>query len=103
LAIKVGQKLVSTVDTTAVITIRGSQDDIEIGCGGAPMVTPSGNGVEPTGAPQPSLQDGTVIGKRYADEESGIELLCTTGGQGTLTANGRPLILKATKPLPASD
>jgi hypothetical protein len=47
--------------------------------------------------------DGSQLGKRYADDEFGVELLCTKAGQGTLAVNGRPLPLKAAKPLPASD
>jgi hypothetical protein len=44
-----------------------------------------------------------MIGKRYADEDLGLELLCSRGGAGALTANGEPLLLKGAKPLPSSD
>jgi hypothetical protein len=37
------------------------------------------------------------------DESSGLELLCTKVGVGQLEADGRPLEIKAAKPLPASD
>jgi hypothetical protein len=30
-------------------------------------------------------------GQRLADDQSGLELICTKGGTGTLTFNGRPL------------
>ena len=43
------------------------------------------------------------MGKRYADDKSGIELLCTKGGAGALFLNGEPLGLKEAKPLPSSD
>ncbi len=42
-------------------------------------------------------------GKRYADEEVGIELLCTKAGQGSLWLNGVPMVLKQAKALPSSD
>ena len=44
-----------------------------------------------------------MLGKRYADDEAGIELLCTQAGQGALFLNGEPLRLKEAKPLPSSD
>ena len=56
-----------------------------------------------TAALDPSLGDGPLLGKRYVDDEAGLELLCTRPGQGALTADGRPLVVKGAKPLPASD
>ena len=43
------------------------------------------------------------MGKRYADERIGLELLCTKPGQGTIAVNGVPLPLCGPKLLPASD
>jgi hypothetical protein len=43
------------------------------------------------------------MGKRYADEQIGLELLCTKPGQGTIAVNGVPLTLVGPKLLPASD
>ena len=61
-------------------------------------------GAEGTGAaPDPSLAGGTQMGKRYADETSGLEVLCTKSGVGTLTLDGTPIELKGAKPLPSSD
>jgi hypothetical protein len=48
-------------------------------------------------------RDGTLLGKRYADEDLGVEVLCTKAGTGTLALDGTPLPIKAAKPLPASD
>jgi hypothetical protein len=39
----------------------------------------------------------------YADDEVGIELLCSRPGAGALTLNGEVLPMKGAKPLPASD
>ena len=47
--------------------------------------------------------DATLVGKRYADEELGIELLCTRAGEGSLSVGDRPLPVKGAKPLPSSD
>jgi hypothetical protein len=43
------------------------------------------------------------VGKRYADEKSGLEVLCAKRGPGPLMFNGRPLTVKGAKPLPSSD
>jgi len=43
------------------------------------------------------------IGKRYAEEELGVELLCTNPGAGPFACDGRVCLPKAPKPLPASD
>ncbi|MEV2218393.1 hypothetical protein AB0E01_00760 [Nocardia vinacea] len=100
---RVGQTLASTVDTTTVIVVRAPQADLEITCGGAAMVDPKGPGGVPADTADPELLGGSQLGKRYADEELGVELLCTKAGQGTLAVNGVALPLKNAKPLPASD
>ncbi|MFF0011530.1 hypothetical protein [Streptomyces sp. NPDC005374] len=97
---RVGQMLASTVDSTTVVVVRVPDDDLEITCAGAAMTDPGG---PRTGTPDPGLMSGTQLGKRYADEATGVELLCTKAGQGTLAVNGTPLALKGPKPLPASD
>ncbi len=100
--LKPGQKLHSAVCDAQFVVVRPSKEPVELGCGGAPLVA---DGEEaPAGvALDASLGDGALIGKRYADEDSGLELLCTRGGVGAVTVNGAPLALKGAKPLPASD
>ena len=98
--LKVGQALHSVVDATSVIVVKAPETELTITCGGREMAT---------GRPEtlqdalPGAQDGTQIGKRYADDELGVELLCTKAGTGTLAVNGAALPLKDAKPLPASD
>jgi hypothetical protein len=46
---------------------------------------------------------GTLLGKRYVDEPTGLEVLCTRPGSGKLAADGRELTIKAPRALPASD
>jgi hypothetical protein len=46
---------------------------------------------------------GTQIGKRYVDEADTFQVLCTKAGGGTLALDGKPLVIQAAKPLPASD
>jgi hypothetical protein len=45
----------------------------------------------------------TLIGKRYVDATETVELLCTSSGTGALSCDGAEMVLKAAKPLPASD
>jgi hypothetical protein len=98
--LKPGTKLTSAVCETQVIVVRAPDADVDLACGGVALLGPDETG---EGELDPSLSEGTLIGKRYADEELGLELLCTRGGAGTLTCNGVALGLKGAKPLPASD
>ncbi|MER5628427.1 hypothetical protein ABT061_46155 [Streptosporangium sp. NPDC002544] len=99
---RIGSRWKSTVDTTEVMVIRGPSAEVDLCCGGHPMVS-GGGGAEGTAELSPLHSDGTQIGKRYVDEELGLELLCTKAGQGSLAVGERPLLLKDAKPLPTSD
>ena len=93
---KPGLKLRSTACSTEVIVVRPTADPVELTCCGAPMTTDEVT-VESSGEAQ------VLLGKRYTDEQSGIEVLCTKPGPGELAVDGRPLVVKGAKPLPASD
>jgi hypothetical protein len=99
--LRTGQQLVSAVDSTAVIVIRAPAAECTLTCGGVAMADPA----EPVPAaePDPSLMGGTQIGKRYVDEADTIQVLCTKAGTGTLALDGKPLLIQAARPLPASD
>ncbi|MEO3822731.1 hypothetical protein [Actinomadura sp. B10D3] len=99
--LKVGQALKSAVDGTAVIVTRAPAGDVVLTCGGVAM-HPKGE-EPPTGSPDDDQMGGTLLGKRYADAEGRLELLCTAGGSGTLAMDGDPLEVQGAKPLPASD
>jgi hypothetical protein len=100
--LNVGQTLYSTVDSTAVIVVRAPDADVTITCGGEQMTAEKPADSADSAAAAPT-QDGTLLGKRYADEDLGLELLCTKPGPGALEVNGAPLQIKQAKPLPASD
>lgn len=95
-----GIKLNSAVSGAQVIVIRAPGGDVDIRCGGRPMVA--------DGAPQ-AVADGSndgkalTIGKRYSDRTGALEVLCTKPGAGELSVGEQPLVVKAVKPLPASD
>ena len=97
---RVGSRWKSTVDTTEVMVIRGPSSDVDLRCGGRPMV--SGAPTE-SAALDPAFADGTLLGKRYVDQELGLEVLCSKAGQGTLAVGDRALALQSAKPLPTSD
>jgi alcohol dehydrogenase YqhD (iron-dependent ADH family) len=97
-----GQQVASVVDGTRMIVVRAPAEEAVLTCGGAEMVDAK-QAPAPGGAPAEGAQEGTVLGKRYADEALGIELLCTKPGEGTVAVNGVPLVLQGAKPLPASD
>jgi hypothetical protein len=95
---KPGLKLRGTTCSTEVVVVRPAADPVELTCCGAPLTT------EETGiAPSAPTPDGILLGKRYADEQTGLELLCTKPGPGELAIDGRALTLKGAKPLPSSD
>ena len=102
--IKPGLRLRSQVCTTEVIVIRSPAEDIDLRCGGEPLVelrTEVAQGKPPiTG-----LDTGTQLGKRYTTDNANatLELLVTKPGDGTLSVGDVPLILKEAKPLPSSD
>jgi len=100
---RAGTTLASTTDTTTVIVVRWGDADLEVTCGGSPMVDPRGPDAGATNDADPAQQGGTQMGKRYADDALGVELLCTKAGTGTLCVGGAALPLKDAKSLPASD
>ena len=51
----------------------------------------------------PAYAQGTLIGKRYIDAQERVEMLCTQGGQGSLTFEGVVMSVKQAKALPSSD
>ena len=98
--LKSGLRLQSVTCDTQVIVVRGS-GEVDLRCGGQPMVAAGGAADR-----QPAAADhsgGTLMGKRYGDDESGVEILCTKPGAGSLSIGDAPLPEKGAKALPSSD
>ncbi|WP_067902968.1 hypothetical protein [Nocardia vaccinii] len=96
-----GNRLSSATSAVQVIVVRAPDTDIELTCGGAAMV-PASNA--PSQAPTVGAAGlGVLVGKRYFDAVSKLEVLCTKAGAGSLEIDGRPLELMQAKPLPSSD
>jgi hypothetical protein len=100
--LKAGSRWRSAVCETEVVIVRAPASSPTLECGGAPMVP---HGTEPPAgaAMSDAFAGGTQMGKRFADPDSGIEVLATKGGAGSLSLDGTPLDLKDAKPLPSSD
>ncbi|MEW6476634.1 MAG: hypothetical protein AB1679_30605 [Actinomycetota bacterium] len=99
--LKPGVRLRSTTCSTEVVVVRASEADVDLRCGGAPMV---GLNDQPTGQPiAAGHADGTALGKRYVDDDGSLELLCIKAGVGSLSVGDRPMLFKEAKPLPSSD
>ncbi len=100
--LKPGSRWKSAVCDTEVVVVRAVKEPAQLECGGHPMV--AHNAEKPAGlAISADFSGGTQPGKRFADETSGLEILATKGGAGSLSIDGRPIWAKQAKKLPASD
>ena len=97
MSLKVGTRLKSGFSTCEVIVIKGSDRDAALLCAGSAMAANVIVGTPASDGPRVEL------GKRYSDNESGIEVLCSKPGIGPLTFENRELSQNTAKPLPASD
>ena len=100
--LKTGARYRSQVCDTEFIVVRPLPGDIDLTCGGHPVVD-----IKAEPAPDLALEQGadggSQLGKRYTDASAKLEVLVTRAGNGTLALEGQPLALKEAKPLPASD
>ncbi|WP_018499940.1 hypothetical protein [Parafrankia discariae] len=100
--VKPGTRYKSTVCDTEVIVVKPAAGAVDLRCGGHPVIEVGAEA--PAGLTlDPAFSAGTPLGKRFADPESGLELLATKAGAGSLSIGDVPLPLKDAKPLPSSD
>lgn len=100
--ISAGSRWKSAACATEVVVVKPPRADGSLACGGLEMLDQKQE--RPVGgAPAADRAAGTLLGKRYGDDDSGIELLCTKGGHGSLSFDGRDLPMRSVKPLPSSD
>src|SRR4030095_8409238 len=94
---KVAARLKSAVCDGEVIVVAAPKEPIDLTCGGVPM----SDGAVATRAALPPEHAGAIrIGKRYATEDGGVELLCVKPGAGNLAVAGNVLAEKGAKKLP---
>ncbi len=99
-----GLRLESATCDTQVVVVRAPKDpiDVDLRCGGVPLrnLGAPGDRIPASGTDSGT---GTAIGKRYVQEDIGLEVLCTRGGEGSLTVGDETLTVRGAKPLPSSD
>ncbi len=100
--IKPGSRWKSAVCDAQMVVVRSPSIAGELQCGGVAVLAISDTAV-PIGEVHSDHAGGVLIGKRYVDGVSQIEVLGAKAGKGSLSFDGRPLTLKEAKPLPASD
>lgn len=98
--LKPGTRLWSTVSSAAIVVVRPPNREVTLTCGGAPLTDQEVSAGQDTGD---QSGDRLLIGKRYVDEPTGLQVLCTRAGAGVLAVDGRPMTILASRPLPASD
>jgi hypothetical protein len=99
---KPGTRLRSVTCSTEVVIVRGPAEPTDLRCGGHPMVDISEEVAETSAVTAP-FDGGSLVGKRYVNEDESIEVLCTKPGAGSLSIADDALTVKGAKPLPASD
>lgn len=99
--LKVGTRYSSQVCAGEVIVVRAPAGDVDLRCGGQPMVV-SGSEAAPGLVAAPAAMGGSLLGKRYTDGAD-LEVLVVKPGAGTLAVGDTALQIKQAKPLPSSD
>jgi hypothetical protein len=100
--LKPGSRWKSAVCDTEVVVVRPPKAEVSLECGGHPMIAHAA--AKPAGlAIDAAHASGCSTGKRFSDDESGLEVLCTKAGAGSLSIGGRAIGVKEAKKLPSSD
>ncbi len=100
--LKPGSRWKSAVCDAELVVVRPPKEPVQLECGGHPLVAHAAAKSEGL-VLSPDHAAGCQAGKRFFDEVSGLELLCTKAGAGSLTVDGRAIGAKEAKKLPASD
>ena len=100
--LKVASRWRSPVCSTEAVIVRAPKAPGALSCGGQPM-TKAGDPLPEGLTLSGDNGEGGLVGKRYTDEESGLEALCVKAGPGALAFEGRPLTIREAKKLPSSD
>jgi hypothetical protein len=100
--LKPGSRWKSAVCDGEMVVVRPPSSAGTLACGGHPVV-PHGSEAGEALAMADGHDGGLLMGKRYVDADSGIEVLGSKPGKGALSFDGRLMAIKDAKPLPASD
>jgi hypothetical protein len=100
--LKPGSRWKSAVCDAEFVVVRPPKTPVVLECGGHPVETHAGP--KPEGLTlSPVHSGGCAAGKRYVDAVSGLEVLCSKAGAGSLSIDGRAIGAMEAKKLPASD
>jgi len=99
--LKAGTRLRSATDACEVVVVRAPAEPVDLRCGGHAFLAVDAEVV--TQSTEAGFDQGTQLGKRYSDDELGLEVLCTKAGEGSISVGETLLDVKGAKPLPASD
>ena len=99
--LKAGVRLRSAVDACEVVVVKAPADPVDLRCGGHPFLP--ADAAPASESIVAGFDGGTQLGKRYSEDELGLELLCTKAGEGSISVGETILAVKGAKPLPASD
>jgi hypothetical protein len=100
--LKPGSRWKSAACNAEFVVVRPASGDEQVTCGGHVLV-PS-DAPKPEGLTADPAHVGAILtGKRYFDEQSGLELLAVKPGTSALAIGGRPMGLREAKALPTSD
>ena len=99
--LKAGTRLRSATDACEVVVVKAPAEPVDLRCGGHAFLPVD---AEVTAESiEAGFDQGTQLGKRYSNEELGLEVLCTKAGEGSISVGETVLDVKGAKPLPASD
>ena len=99
--LKAGTRLRSATDACEIVVVKAPAEPVDLRCGGHAFLA-----IDAEVAPEsiePGFDQGTQLGKRYADDDLGLEVLCTKAGEGSISVGETILAVKGAKALPASD
>lgn len=100
--LKPGSRWKSAVCDGEFVVVRPAKAAVTLQCGGHAVVPHADE--KPAGlALSADASGGSAAGKRYNDPESGLEVLCSKAGAGSLSVDGRPISAAEAKKLPSSD
>jgi hypothetical protein len=99
--LKPGLRLRSAVCSTEVIVVRASDAELDLRCGGHPMLRFDVERSDDEHTLLSGFDRGSLLGKRYA--ASGLEILCTKAGTGSISIGDEPLPTMEPRKLPSSD
>lgn len=100
--LKPGSRWKSAVCDAELVVVRPPKSPVSLECGGHAVIPHA-----EARAGDLVLSDvhagGSAAGKRYSDPETGLEVLCSKAGQGSLSVDGRAIGAQEAKKLPSSD